>query len=274
MCYIIALMFFKEKQIMVVDTNKQFDLFIAYHGDNNTGSAETARKIYDYFSDKDIEVFFHQVTNRSGAYKDNPTVASNSKLFLFVVNQNVPIDSNGKLANKDNTGNIKRIWQEVSAFQEGDSYRKNESMVSRLFLCSDIPKKDYDKYTSLHVIFNGRDCLHENDFSDLEQWVNDALYVLNHNISQSTDESDYDQTKSIWNSEMASTWHKIVPPSRPSISEIEIYRKYLKLARDNSKHAICKALILGSTIELRELACSEGFHMAICTNCNCFIPYV
>lgn len=62
---------------------------------------------------------------------------------------------------------------------------------------------------------------------------------------------------------MASTWHKIVPPSRPSKSEIEIYRKYLKLARDNSKHAICKALILGSTIEFRELTCSEGFHTTI-----------
>lgn len=248
---------------MFVDINKRFDLFIAYHGDNKTGSAETAHEIYNYFSDKGIDVFFHQVTNRSGAYKDNPTVASNSKLFLFVVNKNVPVDSNGKLANRDSSGHIKRIWQEVSAFQEGESCRRNESMVSRLFLCPDIPKNDYDKYTSLHVIFNGRDCLHENDFSDIEQWVNDSLNVINHNKTQSMDKLDYDQTKTIWNSDMASTWHKIVPPSRPSKSEIEIYRKYLKLARDNSKHAICKALILGSTIEFRELTCSEGFHTTI-----------
>ena len=68
---------------MVVDINTKYDLFIAYHGDDKTGTAKKAEQIYKKLSTSGRKVFFHRVTNRTGAYRDNPIVANNSKLFYL-----------------------------------------------------------------------------------------------------------------------------------------------------------------------------------------------
>lgn len=67
-----------------------------------------------------------------------------------------------------------------------------------------------------------------------------------------------------WTKERAEAWHKMKPPSRPSDSELEIYRKFFQ----NVKHTKSgagkpRALILGSTVEFRELAAQEDFEITV-----------
>lgn len=247
---------------MSMGIDEKFDLFIAYHGDEKSGSVETARKIYNKLICHGKNIYFHPVTNSIGAYKDTHRFVQNSTLFLFVVNKNICRNDRGLMETKNDKYLDRRIWQEVDSFRESMSNKKYGSIVSRLYLCSDISVDDYEDYTNLDSIFNGKDCFFEDDFSDVEKWMLDSLNYLEE--SQINQDSICNKgSEQYWNSEMANTWHKISPPSRPSKSEIEIYRKYLKYIKNNSYHTYCKALILGSTIEFRELADSEEFHATV-----------
>ncbi len=57
-----------------------------------------------------------------------------------------------------------------------------------------------------------------------------------------------------WNAERAKAWRKMQPPSKPSKSELMVYEKYINQKKE--KVAQPKILILGSTVEFRELAYS------------------
>ena len=67
-----------------------------------------------------------------------------------------------------------------------------------------------------------------------------------------------------WTKEFAETWNLMKPPSRPSISELEIYTEYFRRVKREMRSAEKpKALILGSTIEFRELAFNESFDVYV-----------
>lgn len=54
-----------------------------------------------------------------------------------------------------------------------------------------------------------------------------------------------------WDPKLAKHWQFVRPPGRPSSSEVRIYRKYL--AATLKRYGNIKVLILGSTVELRDL---------------------
>lgn len=60
-----------------------------------------------------------------------------------------------------------------------------------------------------------------------------------------------------WNNELALIWTKMVGPSRPTISEISIYTKYLHKLMAYKKRRL-KVLVLGSTPEFRDWAYEEN----------------
>ena len=67
-----------------------------------------------------------------------------------------------------------------------------------------------------------------------------------------------------WTKESAETWNLMKAPSRPSVSELEIYQEYFKrVKREMPSTEKPKALILGSTIEFRKLAFNEGFDVFV-----------
>ena len=57
-----------------------------------------------------------------------------------------------------------------------------------------------------------------------------------------------------WSTKLANDWQKVVPPSRPSYSELVIYDAYFSLYPAGSS-----VLILGSTPELRDMAYRHRF---------------
>lgn len=85
-------------------------------------------------------------------------------------------------------------------------------------------------------IYNGQ----ENSSLDVENINNSVL--------------NKEECKLDWNEERAKAWHKMQPPSKPSKSELTVYEKYINKKKE--KVAQPKILILGSTVELRELAYS------------------
>jgi len=69
-----------------------------------------------------------------------------------------------------------------------------------------------------------------------------------------------------WNSELAHIWTKMVGPSRPTISEINIYMKHIRKLQYTLNRKV-KMLILGSTSEFRDLAFEENFDVTV-VDCN------
>lgn len=65
-----------------------------------------------------------------------------------------------------------------------------------------------------------------------------------------------------WNDNIAELWKKVVPPSRPAISELDIYSEYLRTLQKKVSRKL-DVLVLGSTTEFRDW----GYE----NNCNVFV---
>ena len=156
---------------------KKFDIFIAFHGDEITGSLKEAKIIYDYLSkqtinNRKLEVYLHPVTNPAGRFADTPMIIQNSTLLLLVANGNVPRETNGTVAKYDYENKEKRLFQELKSFSESDSYRTNFSSAARVICGEGL---SYSMAEKLHFIFNG--CEHYkiedvlNNNSNLLNWI-------------------------------------------------------------------------------------------------------
>lgn len=109
--------------------NKKIDLFIAYHGDKNSGSLKYAEKIYEEIknSNLNIEVYLHSITNPNGQFSTTPIIVQHSKLFLLVVTELIPRSEDNLILTQDDKGFKKRLFEEIEAFSESDSYRKSST---------------------------------------------------------------------------------------------------------------------------------------------------
>jgi hypothetical protein len=65
-----------------------------------------------------------------------------------------------------------------------------------------------------------------------------------------------------WGEMLAYTWTNNVPPSRPSINELCLYRKYLDKIRETKQKPI-RILILGSTPEFRDWGFEENLDITV-----------
>lgn len=247
-----------------------WDVFIAYHGsyESKNGSQEKAREIYDFLKEKNgINCYFFPECGK-GNFGKTTIESAHSRLFLLVANATIA----SKL--DEVSGEIREgepIFEEMNAFYQNQMRSHDCSNNPMRVYCYDGYK---DEQADLIFPVATKNVEHFDVDRDGEEktkikmlnWVKHTLEKPIHSSkkekSKSVIHSRFDET-SVWNSDLASTWHKISPPSRPSESEIEIYRKYLRFIRNNSNHAICKALILGSTIEFRQLTSSEQFHTTV-----------
>lgn len=65
-----------------------------------------------------------------------------------------------------------------------------------------------------------------------------------------------------WGQELALCWTRMVGPSRPTISEIAVYTKYLRIIQKHLNRKV-KILILGSTPEFRDWAFEENMDVTV-----------
>jgi len=69
-----------------------------------------------------------------------------------------------------------------------------------------------------------------------------------------------------WNAELATVWTKMVGPSRPTISELNVYLKYIRCLQLQRKRKL-KMLVLGSTPEFRDMGFEECMEVTV-IDCN------
>ena len=69
-----------------------------------------------------------------------------------------------------------------------------------------------------------------------------------------------------WNAQLATTWTKMVGPSRPTCSELTVYLKYIRILQNQKKRKL-KMLVLGSTPEFRDLGFEEAMDVTV-IDCN------
>lgn len=163
-------------------TKKHFDIFIAYHGNEEIGSLKQATNIYNLLKEKKIngrqlEVFLQTKSNSAGQFSLTPIMAQNSSLFVLVASDNIPLEPNGTLLQKDKNGMQKRLYQEVLAFAESKAYLQNPSTTPRVIVCD---KLDYNTAANLFFIFNGKNHFSYNDImngktDEFFEWIQYTL---------------------------------------------------------------------------------------------------
>lgn len=70
-----------------------------------------------------------------------------------------------------------------------------------------------------------------------------------------------------WTNDVAELWEKVVPPSRPSISELDVYTEYLRILQKELKRKI-DILVLGSTTEFRDWGYENNCNVSVVDYCR------
>ena len=148
-------------------TRKDFDLFIAYHGTNNeTGSLNKAREIYDYLTAQGFNCFFNPISNADGAFVNTPIIARHCKLFLLVANPTLKVDQWGEIT-EDTPGLYNEVMAFYNLFFEKRGVRAGSA---RVFAYNGLTAMQAN---NLHIVFNGTAHFEESAGGKqrLEDWV-------------------------------------------------------------------------------------------------------
>lgn len=79
----------------------KYDIFIAYHGTGTTtGTVKVALDLYSYLKKKLWHPYMYQAMETDLHFTDTSTITPYCGTFVFVVNQNVPLNEEGKLRSK------------------------------------------------------------------------------------------------------------------------------------------------------------------------------
>ena len=154
---------------------KLYDVFIAYHGSyDSNGSVNIASELYDYFTKRNLKVFFFPKSRRD-IYKANIIEVMKSKTFILVCNQNIKTLENGKI----NPSFHYELSTEIDAFyaltQTGEDVSVSES---KILVCGDYNK---GQESQLHELFANRthnfinNENREESYEELYEWVMQRL---------------------------------------------------------------------------------------------------
>ncbi|MBQ4443231.1 MAG: hypothetical protein II896_01040 [Clostridia bacterium] len=263
---------------------KECDIFICYRGNNNVLLpklfAQYIEGINKDTSDKRNygKVWFSDLET-SGNYANEDELSSlisSAKyfvMFLFSGFTNGFFDERQQLNPKCITAKELKVAEIVrqkrkntdnelvfiSANINGESFSEQDvANIRRLFELNGILKDDtIDAFTQLNK--NNFD-LRQGD----EQAFFDRLIVGITPKNYSNINNSQENVEVEWTADYARTWHSMKAPSRPSKSELEIYGEYFEIVkRKKSSTIVPNVLILGSTVEFRQLAYSKGFKVYV-----------
>lgn len=251
-----------ENIMSTLDDNK-FDVFIAFHGDEETGSVRIAREIYDFLMDNKIKAYFHPATNPNGKFSQTPIYVMRSMLFLLVANSNIPTDGEGHIQSEDSEGNKKYLYEEIEAMRSANRAAIGTIAKCRLFISDDFDQSKADKLDpcfSGAIYFRYRDTNWKKQVLD---WIMEAKAIMGVSDVNDSDaqETIVQNNDNLWDADVAAFWKNINPPSRPAPQEISYYQEELKkISNPNGQK---KMLILGTTNEFRVLGKACEFEITI-----------
>ena len=128
----------------VATMDERYDLFIAYHGTNDSrGSLEKAKEIFFYLEPRGIKCYLF-VTTDSSYFGETPQFVAKSGKFLLVCNQNIGIASDGSIINNGVAQEIKVFYNMIYANNRRDG-------DARVFAYDGLSAKAAN---DLHIAFN------------------------------------------------------------------------------------------------------------------------
>ena len=173
-----------NKRDLCAYAENEWDVFIAYYGNEIQGTQCQAEALYDILNGTllnnghKLKVYQHTRKNPGGLFGNTPAIAAHSKVFLLVVDKNIPRDSSGFLLEKDESNKLKRLYEEVNSFKECVNYRKYyDEPCCGVVIYDDM---DYDDAMGLSTIFAGHECYVwekeiYNNFSKLKRIISQFL---------------------------------------------------------------------------------------------------
>ena len=198
---------------MMIEDEK-FDIFIAYYGNKNMGSENSAHDLYDFLKNKEIysgrtiKAYFHPQTNPYGRFEDTPMIVARTPLFLLVVDKKIKRTVHGQLAGYRNDGSLSNVYEEVRTFHDSPMYKsQGGDLAARLYITDDFSIKEAE---SLHPIFSGRPAL--NTKTAVLDWI--TYFYQNTYVSRLYNYYKYlakskkdDFLKGDWSDEAEEIWH-------------------------------------------------------------------
>lgn len=139
--------------------NDKYDIFIAYHGNEASGSERKAKEIYSYiqgreiYNGKRINAYFHPETDPYGRFLNTPEIIYNTPMFLLVANPKIRRDGNGQVCKTTEDGDMGYLHEEIEAFQNR-MYRKAGGKTAVHVFASD--GLGFDEAEALHPVFGGK----------------------------------------------------------------------------------------------------------------------
>lgn len=152
-----------------------FDIFIAYHGDDIRGSQKLASEIYKSINGKligdkkIIRAFFKPESLPHGNFSETPRIVARTPLFLLVANKNIPINQDGQIAERSSDGSLKYLYQEIHAFRESEYFKKASTGTAAKLLISD--DFEYDKASKLDPMFAGTEVFQTSQYNLIEKII-------------------------------------------------------------------------------------------------------
>ena len=155
------------KRNLCVTEDGEWDVFIAYYGDKTNGTELQAMALYNAINGRllsnghSLKVYQHTCTNPGGPFGDTPDEVMRSRMFILLVDKNIPTDKWGCLVKRNSEKSMKRLYEELKAFRESHSFREYfAEPVCSVIVCDDMPFTDAE---SLFSIFGGRPTLRWKD---------------------------------------------------------------------------------------------------------------
>lgn len=134
--------------------NKEYDLFLAYHGSyEHNGSKAIADKLYNFMIEKGLNAFYYPKSRRD-LYKANIIDVMKSKTFVMICNENLNTLPNGRI---DQSLHYE-LSTEIDAFYALTQFGNDVSVQdSKVLVCGDyFTKRKKGQESELHELFANR----------------------------------------------------------------------------------------------------------------------
>lgn len=242
-----------------------YEYFISFRKQDGIGG-EIANNVYDVLgeylklskTDLKNKCYFSPENSETGDdfRKNEIDALSKVKYFILVLSKDIfdwDIGNRGEEIDEIKV-ELEKIFKRkdvtfICVAQQGFNWKSDEILNNFLKY---FTEDDYNRlYTVAYLVY------------DHSNFNNDFLKTLSTAKSNRIMER---LGKIEWDECMAKTWENIVSPSKPSPSELAIYKEYLLKIKNNIAGQEAKMLILGTTNEFRDLAQELDFTTYIVDN--------
>ena len=213
------------------------DIFLAYHGgEDDGGSQKEAARIYKILKNKygdSIDVYFHPISSLN-VYHHTPDEVEDSKCFLLVANDKIPVDEKGKIKKDNKNGELSDLWEEVDTFYI-EVYKKNPFDCEKLARVIRVGNLDSHKAEKFKKMFCAENYSYDDIIIDFEKssfyknWFSKMFPNLSEDVFQHLSEDVFQRIEEVEDKDLILSFEKSELPSDSAIENgIDISEMYIE----------------------------------------------